>query len=239
MPAIAINATRDVRSVAAGETVEPLDALTSLAETMAQSDRPCKRADELCDRDTRAASPAARSGSCTIIIGSQPEHTGVPPAPPLIGWGVHTLQVTTTDTATETSFDRRAASVKVHDLRTQCVASAPRHASVTRRSSGRPEGESEWWEMLNATPAGLPTWSGSCRRAKPPKTGEDGKERTGRPMGMAKRLAAVARRRVGAQVRVCLPRCLVVVELGHVARRNCVYVRSGDFVHPRDVLRGI
>ena len=35
--------------------------------------------------------------------------------------------------------------------------------------------------MLNATPAGLPTWSGSCRRAKPPKTGEDGKERTGRP----------------------------------------------------------
>jgi hypothetical protein len=129
VPVIAINATRDVRSVAAGGTVEPLDALTSVAETMAQSDRPCKRADELCDRDTRAASPAARSGSCTIIIGSQPEHTGVPPAPPLIGWGVHTLQVTTTDTATETSFDRRAFSAKAHDPRTQCVASASRHAS--------------------------------------------------------------------------------------------------------------
>ena len=129
VPAIAINATRDVRSVAAGETVEPLDALTSVAETMAQSDRPCKRADELCDRDTRAASPAARSGSCTITIGSQPEHAGVLPAPPLTGWGVHTLQVTTTDTATETSFDRRASSAKAHDLRTQCVASASRHAS--------------------------------------------------------------------------------------------------------------
>ena len=39
---------------------------------------------------------------------------------------MHTLQVTTADTALETSPDRRVAPAKTHDLRTQCVASALR-----------------------------------------------------------------------------------------------------------------
>ena len=53
----------------------------------------------------------------------------MPPAPPLNGGGVHTLRVTTTDTATETFFDHRVATAEAHDLRTQCVASAPRRGS--------------------------------------------------------------------------------------------------------------
>ena len=59
---IALNATSDARAVALGMTVEPLDALTRVAEKTIQSDYSCQRAVGTCDRGTRAVSSSERSG---------------------------------------------------------------------------------------------------------------------------------------------------------------------------------
>ena len=122
----ALNVTSDERGVALGKTVEPLDALTRVAEKTIQSDYSCERAFGPCDRSTCAVSFSGRSGSHKNVIGCPSERDDVLPAPPPVGWSVHTLQVTAADPATEKPSDRRASTATAHDPRTRCVANASR-----------------------------------------------------------------------------------------------------------------
>ena len=134
--AIALNAKFDKRSAALDKSVELLGALTRVAEEALQPPAsPKKRGVGPCDRGAIVVSSSAQGSSNAFAAGCQPEHAGVPPIAPMSVGGMHTLQVTTADSAAVEPSGRQAAGLAAQDLHTECGARASRRGG--RRKVGK------------------------------------------------------------------------------------------------------